>query len=293
LTYHRRTGDERMSMAVIDTHLHFWNLEQVEYPWLSDVYGPLFRTYELDEVEPQLRGCGIDAAVLVQSANSYEDTQGMLAAARTYAFVAGVVGWVPLTDPDEAASGLDRLAADPLFRGVRHLIHEEPDPDWLLQETVLESLKLLAERQFTFDVVAVLPRHLEHVPVLAENAPELKIVIDHLAKPPIKDGGWEPWATLLARAAEFPNVYAKVSGLNTAADLENWTANDLEPYIAFAVEQFGADRLMFGGDWPVVILAGDYEKVWRETNKALRDLATDERDAILGGTAAAFYGLGL
>jgi L-fuconolactonase len=158
---------------------------------------------------------------------------------------------------------------------------------------VIGGLRLLAERGLTFDIPAVIPRHLEHVPTLAKEVPELSIVIDHLAKPPIKDRGWEPWASLLSRAAEAPNVYAKVSGLNTAADFETWTAQDLQPYIDHAIASFGADRLMFGSDWPVAILAGDYQKVWEETNLALADLRPDDRSAILGGTANAVYGLGL
>lgn len=278
-------------MPVVDTHLHFWNLEKVEYPWLSDVYGPINRTFELDEVEPQLEACGVDAAVLVQSADSYEDTVAMLSAADTFSFVAGVVGWVPLLDTDAASRALDRFLKDKRFRGVRHLIHEEPDPDWLVQEQVVDGLRLLAEQNVTFDVVAVLPRHLEHVPVIAERVPELRMVIDHLAKPPIKEGGWDPWASLIARAAEHPNVYAKVSGLNTAADLQTWSADDLRPYINHAVECFGPDRLMYGGDWPVTILAGDYNKVWLETNKVLDDFTDSAREAILGGTAVNFYGL--
>ena len=119
----------------------------------------------------------------------------------------------------------------------------------------------------------------------------MRLVIDHLAKPPIKDSQWEPWATLIRKAAEYPNVYAKVSGLNTAADWTSWSADDLKPYIAYAAERFGTNRLMYGGDWPVAILAGDYAKVWHETNKAIADFTSDERDAILGATAIEFYDL--
>jgi L-fuconolactonase len=215
----------------------------------------------------------------------------MLAQADTYDFIAAVVGWVPLNRPDEAAQALEPYAAHPKFAGVRHLIHDESDPDWVIQESVIEGLGLLAEAGLPFDVVAVLPRHLEHVPVLAERVPGLRLVIDHLAKPPIKEKGWEPWASLLARAAECPGVYAKVSGLNTAADPETWTAEDLRPYVDHALELFGADRLMFGGDWPVATLAGDYAKVWKETGVLLRDLPDADRDAIIGGTAARFYGI--
>lgn len=277
--------------TVIDAHQHFWNLERVQYPWLVPDYGPLFRSYEYPELEPRLREIGVDGTILVHAADSYEDTQYMLEVADEWPYAVGVVGWVPLLRPEEVAEALDRFGRQPKFRGIRHLIHEEPDPDWLLQDLVAESLQLLAEHGLTFDVVAVLPRHLEHVPVIAEEVPGLRMVIDHLAKPPIKEKGWEPWASLISRAAEYPRVYAKVSGLNTAADWESWSAEDLKPYVEHALEHFGANRLMFGSDWPVALLAGDYRKVWEETNKAIGHLTPNEQALILGETALEFYGL--
>ena len=276
----------------IDAHLHFWNLETGHYPWLTPEAGPIFRTFTPEEVIPQLGAAGVGGAVLVQAMDSYEDTDSMLAQAGTYDFVAAVVGWVPLERPDEAGQALERYAAHPKFAGVRHLIHDDPDPDWVIQGSVIEGLGLLAAAGLPFDVVAVLPRHLEHVPVLAERVPGLRLVIDHLAKPPIREGGWEPWASLLARAAEHPDVYTKVSGLNTAADPATWTAEDLRPYVDHALEVFGPERLMFGGDWPVATLAGDYAKVWKETGALLRGLSQEDRDLVLGGTAARFYRIG-
>ncbi|MFF5265072.1 amidohydrolase family protein [Actinomadura viridis] len=276
---------------IIDAHQHFWNLDRVAYPWLTPDQGPIHRTFEEGDLQPHLDACGVDGTVLVQSADSYEDTDFMLEVADRWPRVRAVVGWVPLTRPDEAAGALDRYRRDPRFAGVRHLIHDEPDPDWLLRPEVRDGLDLLAARGLTFDVVAVLPRHLEHVPVLAERHPDLRLVIDHLAKPPIRERGWQPWADLLARAAAFPNVHAKVSGLNTAADWETWSAGDLRPYVAHALELFGARRLMFGGDWPISVLAGDYRKVWDETVKVLDGLGLDtaERARVLGGTAADVY----
>ncbi|WP_248964074.1 amidohydrolase family protein [Sphaerisporangium perillae] len=277
-------------MTIIDAHQHFWNLETGSYPWLTPDSGPIYRTFEPEELIPQLAAAGVDRTVLVQAADSYADTDAMLAQADACDFVAAVVGWVPLLRPAEAAEALERYRRHPSFVGVRHLIHDEPDPDWVVQEPVIESLGLLAEAGLTFDVVAVLPRHLEHVPVLAERVPGLRLVIDHLAKPPIREREWEPWASLLARAAEHPNVYAKVSGLNTAADPATWTAEDLRPYVDHALEVFGPDRLMYGGDWPMAILAGDYAKVWRETGVLLAGLPEADRAAVLGGTACRFYG---
>ncbi|HEY7488818.1 MAG TPA: amidohydrolase family protein [Streptosporangiaceae bacterium] len=278
-------------MPVVDAHQHFWDLEKVSYSWLTAELNPINRTFEPPELEPLLRAAGVDKTVLVQAADSYEDTDAMLARADAYPWIAGVVGWVPLTRPDEAARAVERYGAHRAFAGVRHLIHDDPDPDWVVREPVVESLGILAAAGLAFDVVGVLPRHLEHVVTLAERVPGLRMVIDHLNKPAIKEKGWQPWAALLARAAECPTVYGKVSGLNTAADRETWTAADLRPYVDHALEVFGPRRLMFGSDWPVANLAGDYAKVWRETNAVLADLPEPDRAAIFGGTATEFYRL--
>lgn len=276
---------------VIDAHQHLWDLGRSEYGWLTPELEPIYRSFAPDELEPQLARSGIDGTVLVQAENSYVDTDYMLSIADERPWVSGVVGWVPLLEPDEAARALDRYQRHPAFKGLRHLIHDEPDPDWLLQDRVTEGLRLLAERGMTYDVVSVLPRHLEHVPTLVDRVPELRMVIDHLSKPPIADQGWEPWASLLRAAAESPNVYAKVSGLNTAASWETWTAGDLKPYVSYALEVFGPERLMFGSDWPVALLAGNYQKVWDETQVVLNDLDDTERALVLGGTATRFYQL--
>ena len=281
-------------MYKVDTHQHFWNLDEVAYPWLVPAYGPIYRTFTPQELQPQLQAAGVDKTVIVQSMDSYADTDSMLAIAARHDWVAGVVGWVPLHDPAEAAKKLEEYAQNPYFKGMRHLIHEESNPDWVLQKQVIEGLQLLAERDLSFDVVAVFPNHLKHVPALAEQVPELMMVIDHLAKPPLDEADRAVWREQLAAAAECPNVYAKVSGLNTCTpDFENWTYEDIKPLTDYALEVFGPHRLMFGSDWPVAVLAGDYAKVWAETNKCLADLTSAERDAVLGKTANAFYGLDL
>jgi L-fuconolactonase len=276
---------------IIDAHQHFWDIASVSYPWLRPEYAAIYRTFGPNELEPQLRVAGVDGTVLVQSANGFEDTRAMLEQADRFSWIKAVVGWVPLTEAAIAARAIEVLAVNPKFKGVRHLIHDEPNVDYLLKPEVLEGLRLLADHGLTFDVVSVLPRHLEHVSSIAAHVPHLKIVIDHLSKPPIKDGGWEPWASLLLRASEHPNVYAKVSGLNTAADWESWSAGDLERYVNHALECFGANRLMFGSDWPVALFAGDYAKVWHETNVVLEKLVAGDKERVLGGTAIDFYGL--
>ncbi|MGH2345996.1 MAG: amidohydrolase family protein, partial [Chloroflexota bacterium] len=150
-----------MAVRKVDTHQHFWNLETGTYPWLTPKAGPLFRTYEPEELEPQLRAAGIDATVLVQAADSYEDTDAMLRQAEHYPWIGAVIGWVPLLRPTEAAAALDRYMGHAKFRGIRHLIHDESDPDWVLQDQVLEGLQAIADRKLIFEVVAVFPNHLK------------------------------------------------------------------------------------------------------------------------------------
>jgi L-fuconolactonase len=274
----------------VDAHQHFWNLNKVNYPWLVPEYGPIYRTFEAQELEPQLHKAGIDKTIVVQAMNSYEDTNYMLETAAAFDWIGGVVGWVPLNKPDEAARKLEEYTANSLFKGVRHLIHEEKDPDWIIQPAVIEGLKLLAEFQLTFDVVAVFPNHLKHIPYLAEQVPNLRMVIDHLAKPPFKQVDWEQWAEQLGQAAVYSNVFAKISGLNTA--LSNlWPGQEIQRYVDYAYEKFSANRLMFGSDWPVAILNGDYDSVWRETLTLLKKYPQEAIDAILGGTAEKFYGI--
>ncbi len=274
----------------IDTHQHFWKLSEVEYPWLIPAYGPIYDTFGPNQLEPFVRASGIDKTVVVQSANSYEDTASMLVHADYNDWIGAVVGWVDLLDPEATNKRLEQYKQHPKFRGMRHLIHEEKNPDWVIQDVVIESLKVLASHNMIFEVVAVFPNHLKHVPTLSAKVPNLKMAIDHLAKPPIKDKGMSPWSDQMKAAAENPNVYAKVSGLNTAAAAD-WSARDLKPYIDFAVECFSPKRLMFGSDWPVCILAGDYNQVWTQTNKAIEGYSQSDKDAMLGDTAAEFYTL--
>jgi L-fuconolactonase len=278
-------------MVKVDVHQHFWRLDEVAYPWLVPAYGPIYATFEPQQLAPQLRAAGIDKTVLVQSANSYADTASMLVHSDYNDWIAGVIGWVDLLNPDQCAKDIEMFKQHPKFRGMRHLIHTEADPDWIVRDVVIESLKVLAAHDMICEVVAVFPNHLKHLPTLSERVPTLKMVIDHLAKPPIKDKQMSPWSDQMKAAAQNPNVYAKLSGLNTAADPATWSAADLKPYIDFAVDCFSPQRLMFGSDWPVCILAGDYHKVWTETNTALASYSPAERDAMLGGTAMQFYRL--
>jgi len=276
---------------VIDAHQHVWDRRRARYDWLGARHGEIDRTVTEDEVLPQLRRCGVDAVVLVQAADNAEDTALMLATAAEHPVVAGVVAWLPLEDPAATAALLPALVADPLVGGIRTLIHDRPDADFLRRPEVGESLSLVAAAGLSYDVVAVLPRHLEHVPWLAERHPDLRLVLDHLATPPIGRDDVEPWWELIARAASCPGVVAKVSGLYPVEDPTAWSTEALRPFVERALEVFGAERLMYGGDWPVSVLAGGYERVWAGLQPLLAGLTPTESAALLGGTATRTYGL--
>ncbi|NQX26149.1 amidohydrolase family protein [Microbacteriaceae bacterium VKM Ac-2854] len=279
-------------MTVIDSHQHVWDPARAEYDWLGPDLAPIDRAIDLDEALPSMRRAGIDATVLVESADNDEDTELMFETARKHPEVVAIVAFAPLEDPRRIAELAERFAAEPLVVGVRNLIHNNPDPDWLLRSDVRGSLDILAAHGLTFDLVSVLPRHLMLVPELSRRHPGLKIVIDHLSKPPIGASGREPWWTLLRQAAENPAVYAKVSGLySSVGDPGSWTAASVAPYIHHALDVFGADRLMFGSDWPISITAGGYDLVWDGLSTILGDLPAPDRAAIFGETARRFYGI--
>jgi L-fuconolactonase len=274
---------------IVDAHVHIWDPARVDYPWLAEV-PQLNRRFTLDDVEADHTAAGVSQVVLVQSADSIDDAQHMLATALGNRRVAGVVAWVPIDDVALAESWLDRWRAEPIV-GARHLVHRDPDPDLLLRPRVGEVLDLLAARRMTFDVCAESQHLLSLVPSLAERHPDLTLVVDHLAKPPIRTGGWAPWADLLAEAAQAPNVVTKLSGLNTAA-ADHATAADFRPYVEHALDVFGPERIMYGGDWPFALLSADsYTEIWHELRGSIDRLETASRRAVLCGTAQRVYRL--
>jgi L-fuconolactonase len=278
--------------VVVDTHQHLWMLSERAYDWIVPAYGPLYADFAPEDVADDAAAAGVTATVLVQAADTYEDTFYMLSVAGRVESVKGVVGWVPLDRPGEAEAALDLFAQSPWIKGVRALTHTYDDPRWILGDDVSASISLLASRGLTLDYVCTSPEHLELVPELARRHPQLRIVIDHLAKPDIKNKAWEPWASQIAAAAAEPNVYVKISGLNTASDTD-WSAADWQPYVDHAIDHFTADRVMLGSDWPVLILAGDFARVWAAQREVISSRSQAEQDAILCGTASAFYGLQL
>ena len=276
--------------GMIDTHQHLWKPSERRYAWLDAAGLPLNADFGPEDVEADVAAAGITGTVLVQAADSYEDTFYMLSVAARVPRVRGVVAWAPLDRAAEAEAALDLYASSPVVRGIRVLNHNYDDPRWLLSDEVDAGLRLLAPRGLALDVVSVVPEHLVMLGELAARHPDLTLVLDHLAKPDIAGRGWEPWASLLADVATHPNVSVKISGLNTAS-AAGWSWQDWLPYVDHAVAHFGSDRIMLGSDWPVSTLAGDFVGVWRSQREVIAHLSTEQQDDILFRTANRVYSL--
>lgn len=285
-------GGAGTPLAVVDAHQHFWDPARLHYPWLAPLFPDLNRRYGFADLLPHLQAAGVQATVLVQAGDFAEDNDAMFEIAAQHREVAGVVAWLPLDDPARAEEMLDQLSRRDGFVGVHDGIHWRSDPDWALSPEVAPCLSMLEAARVPFDLVSVLPRHLELVPQLCERHPDLTIVIDHLSKPPIGSGGLEPWRALFERASQYPNGYAKVSGLYATGDSpEEWTVTELRPVVHYAAELFGPQRLMFGSDWPVCEVAGGYERVTKALFQIFGEFQAHERQAMVGRTAASVYGL--
>jgi len=280
-------------MTIIDAHQHVWDLTQREvYDWPDEGVPTINRTMTLAEIGPAMHRAGVGATVLVQAADHAADTAHMLAVADQHPEVVGVVGWVPLDEPARAAEQLESLRQQPILVGIRALIHTMSDPDWILRADVGESLGMLEAADLSYDFVTSDPTALAHVPTLGQRHPGLRIVIDHLGKPPI--GGdaaaRKAWRDAITAAAENPLVHAKVSGLYPAVGaMDDWSVDTIRPFVDDALDVFGPSRLLAGGDWPVSELAGGYERTWSAIITIADELDPGARDAILGGTAAQFY----
>ena len=271
----------------IDAHLHLWDLTVSEYGWLGPQFGPLYASWSAEQAEPELRRAGIDGAILVQAEDSRVDTQFMLDNADANDWVLGVVGWVQLDSTDAASRDLDTWSRHPRFCGIRSLLNDDPRDDFLDLPDVRASLAEVARRGLAFDVHDAWPRHLDAATRVAADLPDLTLVLDHLAKPPRGREDFGAWRTSMTRFAAQPNTIGKLSSLRRP-DAE-YTVDALREVFDLALDAFGADRLMYGGDWPMSIPDGGYEPTWRVLRSLIDSLSEHERDAILGGTASRVY----
>jgi L-fuconolactonase len=275
----------------IDSHQHYWNPDLIPYPWMPPAPSLLRRNYLPQDLEPILQANQFDGSIVVQAAQVPAEATWLLNLAAQHKSILGVVAWADLKDPKLGLT-LDQLQKNPKFVGIRHIVHDEPDVQWILQPVVLQGLKELERRQIPYDLL-IKPPHLPYTPRLLDALPNLPIVIDHIAKPYIKEGIFDGWAKDMERIAKHPKLFCKISGMITEADHKDWKPAQLTPYVQFILQQFGFDRLLFGSDWPVCLLAGSWKEVLAAFTQALGAQNADERAKILGQTAATFYKLRL
>ncbi|WP_235827934.1 amidohydrolase family protein [Brevibacillus migulae] len=274
----------------VDAHQHFWQISRGDYGWLTPDLGVLYRDYLPGDLAPHLQERQIQQTILVQAAPTREETDFLLRLYEETPFIAGVVGWLDmesLSFPEEFA----RYREHPGFVGLRPMLQDLEDDRWILRPQVMKHVELLVQADFPLDLL-VFPRHLPYIKELLQSFPSLRGVIDHAAKPPIAKGLLEPWKELLADIAAHERILCKLSGLVTEADHQHWTVADLAPYVQHVIEVFGADRTLYGSDWPVCLLAGSYGEVFEALQQALPAALTEaEREAIFGGNAIRFYKL--
>ena len=273
---------------IIDSHQHFWDKRIFNYPWLTPELGCLYRAFLPKDLEELLAPAGVEKTVVVQAMPSLDEARWLLQLADENSFIGGVVGWVDLLDK-HIESVLDEFAKNPKFKSVRHQIEDESNREWLLQNQVLTSLKQVSEFGLCFDAL-LKHEQLWQLERLMDACPDLHIVIDHAAKPDIKGKEFDSWAKHLEQAARLP-IYCKFSGLFTEADHMNWTQEDLAPYYRHIMDSFGADRVMFGSDWPVSTMASDYNRTVKTSLSLCKDLTAHENEKIFCQNAKDFYNI--
>jgi L-fucono-1,5-lactonase len=275
---------------IVDSHHHFWDPARADYPWMREERAPIRRRFGPEDLRPLLSETGVDATILVQTRASLQETREFLAVAAGTPFVAGVVGWADLAGGGVAGT-LEELRAAPggeKLVGIRHQVHDEEDAGWLLRPEVQRGLAAVGEAGLAYDLL-VRARELPAALATARRFPEMRFVIDHLAKPPIAGGEREEWAQAMAPCSEAENVYCKLSGMVTEADWAGWTPDELRPYVESVLGWFGDDRCMFGSDWPVCLLAASYSEVFEALRFVLAGQRAATKEKVFGRVAAEFY----
>ncbi|MGB1749509.1 MAG: amidohydrolase family protein [Dehalococcoidia bacterium] len=273
---------------VVDSHHHFWEIDRFDYSWMPED-SPLAVDYGPSDLEPLIKKAGVDYTVIVQAVSSPDEARWLLELADRHEFIAGVVGWVDLTDP-RVGDTLEELQQSSLFKGVRHIWESEDDPGWIVNSGAIEGLKELVRRDLTFDFLAK-PPNLPFIPKVMDQVPDLRAVVDHIAKPVIAEHLVEPWLSDMRKVASINGMHCKISGMVTEANHENWTVDDLRPYVHHILGIYGTDRLMFGTDWPVCTLAAEYGDVAGAAKSILKELSPAAKEDVFGGVANRFYRL--
>jgi L-fuconolactonase len=272
----------------LDSHQHFWRYDAAQYPWMQPAW-PIRRDYLPPDLKPLLAAAGLDGAIAVQARQMLQENRFLLDLADSHPLVKGVVGWVDLRS-DRVEEQLSEFARHPKFLGVRHVVQDEPDDNFLLGTAFQRGIGKLKQFNLAYDLL-IFPRQLPAAIKLAEKFPKQPFVLDHIAKPLIKAGTLSSWREQIRNLAGHPNVHCKVSGLVTEADWANWKPADFRPFLDVVFDAFGNKRVMYGSDWPVALLAGDYARVFGLARDYVAALPRSDQDLFFGGNAAAFYGV--
>jgi L-fuconolactonase len=273
----------------IDSHQHFWRYDAVRDAWITDSMAVLRRDFLPEHLAAELAANGIDASIAVQADQSESETMFLLGLAEKNKSVAGIVGWVDLSSP-RVGERLEHFSHSSKLRGFRHIAQSEPDDRFLAGENFVKGVAQLRAFGFTYDIL-IYPKQLPAAIELVARLPEQRFVVDHLAKPEIKSGKTAPWAAQMKEIAQNKNVFCKLSGMVTEADWKHSKADDFKPYLNVVFGAFGADRLMFGSDWPVCLLAATYRQVKQLIEEYVKGFSQSDKEGIFGGNAARFYGL--
>jgi L-fuconolactonase len=280
-----------IDFPIVDTHLHIWDPEKIRYPWLADVPF-LNKPYLIDDYKKACDPIVVEKMIFVQAEADFslykEESDWVLSVSKKDPRIKGIVAWAPLEKGTAAEQALADLAGNPLLKGIRRIIEFEPDLDFCLDSDFIAGLKLLPKYNLKFDI-CINHKHMANTIRMVEQCPEVTFILDHIGKPDIKNKLLEPWKTQIKQLSRLPNVWCKVSGLVTEADMQNWTREDLKPYIDHVFDCFGFEKTMFGGDWPVAFQATEYPR-WVETlDWALTGVSSNELKAIFHDNAERFY----
>jgi L-fuconolactonase len=278
-----------MTVPRIDTHHHLWNYSREQYPWITESMPALQRDFTVDDLRGVLEQSRLDGAIAVQARQTLAETQWLLELAARHPFIYGVVGWVRLAERD-VREDLEAFAGHPKLVAVRHVLHDEADDDYVLREDFNRGIALLKEYDLVYDIL-IFERHLPQTLRFVDRHPEQRFVVDHIAKPRIKDGLMSPWRENIFELTKRENVYCKLSGMVTEANWSRWTEAELQPYFEVVLSAFGPRRVMFGSDWPVIILASEYGRWVATVQNFIGKLSSSEQARIFGGTATEVYGL--
>lgn len=272
----------------LDAHQHFWHYDPKRQEWITPEMGRIRRNFVPADLYPLLQEVQIDGCIAVQAEESLRETDFLLDLAQEHEWIMGVVGWADLGQ-DNLDEVLDQYSNQEKLVGFREVLQAK-DPRYMLRDEFVRGMQKLKERGYTYDLL-LFPHHLEAALELVKKCPEQRMVIDHLAKPLIKDGEWRDWKKKISLLAEREMIYCKISGMVTEADWKKWTSDDFTPYMEIALELFGPERLMFGSDWPVCLVAGEYEQVYKVVDDFISSLSPSEKANLMGDTAVQFYGI--